>query len=70
MSESVTAIFSIGWLSGVITAIVAIGLIRDERRNKGQSIHDSSDNDGVLPGNRTRGGTNGCDKGLGKRKGE
>ena len=66
MSESITIVFSMGWLTGVITTLVSIGLVKDERRNKRQSLHDSSNNDGGLPGNRTRGGTNGCGKRLDK----
>ena len=28
MSESITAIFSMGWLAGVITTLVSIGLVK------------------------------------------
>lgn len=66
MSESITAIFSIGWLAGVITALVSIGLVKDERRNKRQSLHDSSNADGVLSGNGTRSSVDGCGKRLDK----
>lgn len=64
MSESITIVFSMGWLAGVITTLVSIGLVKDERRNKRQSLHDSSNADGVLSGDGTRSGTNGRNKGL------
>ena len=34
MSDSVTAVFSIGWLAGVLSATAIIGVMLHERRNK------------------------------------
>jgi len=61
MSESITAVFSMGWLAGVITTLVSIGLVKDERRNKRQHLHDSRNNDGVLHGDGSGSGLDGCD---------
>lgn len=54
MSDSITAIFSLGWLSGVISAIIFMGVIKDERRNKRQSKSDYISVDLIPVGDRDR----------------
>ena len=54
MSESITAIFSLGWISGVISALIFMGVIKDERRNKRQLKSDYISVDLIPVGDRDR----------------
>ena len=61
MSDSILAVFSIGWLAGVVTAVITIGVIKGERHNKRQHGDDFIRIDLIPCGDRNRSGDIGRD---------
>ena len=68
MSDSITAVFSIGWLAGAISALAIIGVTAHERRNKRQLGSDYISIDSIPDRNRDRSRSNGSDKQLDAEK--
>ena len=68
MSDSILAVFSIGWLAGVVTAVITIGVIKGERYNKRQHGDDFIRIDLIPCGDRDRSRSNGSDKQLDAEK--
>lgn len=54
MSDSITAVFSMGWIAGVVTAAGIIGVTVHERHNKRQSDADYIHIDSVPVRDRDR----------------